>query len=255
MIPFSTIHRDMSGQSLAGIIQLLVIIGLIVGTVLLGGEIKRNANTIMVINRVKAYDTATRHFIGAYSAIPGDITNPKARIPNCTTMPCAASGNGNKIVADRKPLLSTNYFFRDTSENRTFWLHLAMGGFISDIKKEATQGKYFGQWGVEFPKAPPGVTGGFHIAYYSVTATGFNPVSLMGHYMVLRGSTDTYGVTVAPFVFRPQTARMIDAKIDDGKALTGRVIAPGSAKCSAKDGTYNEEIDSKECNLLFQLSF
>lgn len=256
MNPVSSIIRNISGHSLASIVQILVILGLLAGVFLMADEIRNNASTVMIINRVKTYDTAVRGFTQDYGALPGDITAPKARIPDCQEMPCAAAGNGNQIIADRKPLLSTNYFFRDTSENRTFWLHLAKAGLISGIETEKSgKGRYFGQWGVEFPKAPIGVHGGFHVAYYSVTATAFSPVSLLGHYMVMRSSTDTYGVTVAPYVLEPVMAEMIDKKIDDGKPLSGRVVAPGSSNCATKAGEYNSAAGQRECNLLFQLSF
>lgn len=251
---FSNAYKDMSGMTLVGLLQLLVIIGLMVGTYLMSGEIRSNASTIMVINRVKDYDAATRNFVQLYGALPGDIRDPKARIPNCPQAPCAAPGNGDRVIADRKPLISTPYYFRDTSENRTYWLHLATAGLISGIKIDGTSGRYFGQWGVEFPKSPWGVPGGFHIAYYNVSATPFNPLSLLGHYMVMRGSTDTYGVNVGPYVYVPKMAEQVDKKIDDGLPQSGRVVAAGSERCVA-DGKYHQTAQSVECNLLFQLSF
>lgn len=241
-------------MTLAGLLQILVLVGLVAGTYLMGGEIRSNANTIMVINRVKDYDAATRNFVQLYSALPGDIRNPNTRLPDCAHSPCGISGNANNIIADKKPLLSTPYYFRDTSENRTYWLHLAVTGLISGIKKDGSTGRYFGQWGFEFPKAPWGVPGGFHIAYYNVISTPFNPVSLLGHYMVMRGSTDTYNITVGPYVYMPKLAEQVDKKIDDGLPQSGRVIAAGSDRC-IEDGKYNMTATTLECNLLFQLSF
>lgn len=250
----STLYKDGSGITMVGILQVLVIIGLVVGTYLMGGEIRNNASTIMVINRVKDYDSAARNFVQLYGALPGDIRDPHIRVAGCVSLPCATPGNGNKIVADKKPLLSTPYYFRDNSENRTFWLHMAVAKLIKGIKEDGTQSKYFGQWGVEFPKAPWGVNGGFHIAYYNVIRTSFNPVSLLGHYMVMRGSTDTYGINIGPYVYVPKLAEQVDKKIDDGIPQTGRVVAAGSDKCIVK-GQYNQQAETRECNLLFQLSF
>lgn len=252
-LPFHFQNRE-AGLSTAAALQLLVIIGIIVGTLLMANEIKYNAFSVMTISRVKSYDTAVGTFRRTYGALPGDIVATN-RVPNCTELPCAAPGNGNNVVADVKPLISTPFYFTNTSENRTFWLHLAEAGLITGVKKGGGKGRYFGEWGYEFPGAPFGIGGGFHIAYYSVTSTPFSLISLLGHYMVLRPSTDTYGVNAVPFAISPILANVIDRKIDDGRPLTGNVIAPGSNNCATNANVYNEVATSRECNLLMRLSF
>jgi len=258
MIPKQTrgsFLHDEAGATMTGLVQFLIVLGLLLGLILMGSQLKANANAVMTISRVKKYDDAVRNFQSSYGALPGDITNAKARLPNCNDLPCAAAGNGDTIVGDRKPLLNTPYYFSDTSENRTFWLHLAVAKLLNDVKSDGSRSQYFGQWGIEFPAAPVGVAGGFHIAYYSVTATSYNATSLLGHYMVLRGATDTYGIGTAPYSLTAKIAGIIDKKMDDGLPGTGRVVSIGSTSCSDAQGQYNTSAMDRGCNMLFQLSF
>lgn len=242
-----------AGMTMAGIVQFLVVIGLLAGLLLMGSQIKSTAHAVMTISRIKQYDQAVRTFRDQFGALPGDIRDARSRLPGCQALPCAAAGNGDNVVADRKALLSSPFYFRDTSENRTFWLHMAKAGLIGDVKKDGQRGQYFGQWGIDFPAAPLGIPGGFHIAYYSVSAT-YSPVRLLGHYMVLRGATDTYGAASAPYALTPAVSAIIDKKMDDGKPLSGRVAGVGAKTCN-DGGVYNTGTKERACNLLFQLSF
>ncbi|MGH9519815.1 MAG: type II secretion system protein, partial [Terriglobales bacterium] len=66
------------GFTLIEMAIVLVIIGLIVGSVLAGQDLIRAAEVRATISQIEKYQTAVNTFYGKYGALPGDIKDPEA---------------------------------------------------------------------------------------------------------------------------------------------------------------------------------
>ena len=75
----------------------MIIIGLLIGGILKGQELINNARVSSTVSQTKAIETGISAFRDKYAAVPGDITNPTARIPSCVGL-CATAGNGDGLI-------------------------------------------------------------------------------------------------------------------------------------------------------------
>lgn len=76
---------------------MLVIIGLIVGGVLVGLDLKKAAEQRAQISQLEEYKTATNTFRLKYDCLPGDC-NKAVMLGLGTSGAAGANGNGNKKI-------------------------------------------------------------------------------------------------------------------------------------------------------------
>lgn len=76
--------RDRRGFTLIELAIVLVIIGLVVGSVLVGRDLIHVAMLRAQISDLIKYETAVRTFQGKYNALPGDMANATSLIPGVT---------------------------------------------------------------------------------------------------------------------------------------------------------------------------
>lgn len=112
-------QRSEQGFTLIEIAIVMVIIGLLLGGVLKGQEMIKNARAHNVNNQLNGLKAAIIAFQDRYRALPGDYSRAVANIPNVLA---ASNGNGNGRVL-------TNTTAND--EVSWAWNHLAASGFIS----------------------------------------------------------------------------------------------------------------------------
>jgi prepilin-type N-terminal cleavage/methylation domain-containing protein len=85
------------GFTLVELAIVLMIIGLLIGGILRGQELLKNAKVTATIAQLKSVDAAMTSFRDEYSALSGDMVNPGARIPNCSAAPCSTWGNQRHV--------------------------------------------------------------------------------------------------------------------------------------------------------------
>jgi len=193
------------GFTLVELAIALMIIGLLIAGVLKGVELVGNAKVVSVVRDVKAYDTAMIAFKSIYNSLPGDLTNPAARLPNCMSAPCSIGGNGNGIIGVNMAVQTSG-----TVENNTFWFHLSAASLVSGIVAST-------QWstaeaGIGYPKTPLGGN------YYMFRYLGSY---MTGNYICPFNTTDT---TANVRFLDPLVAYQLDAKSDDGLPVTGSTV-------------------------------
>lgn len=204
----------------------LMVIGLLIGGILKGQELIDNAAITRTVRTFKTYQTAMTMFIGRYEALPGDISNPQAVIPECTAAPCNVAGDDNGVVfmnnaAD--PTVLTPFIEGWASggslgEVQRFFLHLQKAGLISGVDPNGTPSGSPFRYGYELPQAP-------------FEGTGFFAYSIAKKVHLDWTGTYPGGGAVQGMMARPWHARAVDAKLDDGRPSTGDFRAPLTTSC------------------------
>ncbi|QQG35683.1 MAG: prepilin-type N-terminal cleavage/methylation domain-containing protein [Micavibrio aeruginosavorus] len=217
-----THDRSQAGFTLVELAIVMIIIGLLIGGILKGQELIANAQITATSSQVKAIEAAMTTFRDSYNAVPGDLSNPTARLPNCAAAPCNQAGDGNNRVDDVSPGVTQV----TTNENATFWTHMAAADMIGGVSATSTD---VAAWGGQIPSAETG--GGFTVGYVagaaSIAAEAGNPVA--GHYLALQLEPGTAIAAAAGLALTPAQAARIDRKLDDGVPGTGGTLAAGNS--------------------------
>lgn len=202
-----------NGFTLVELAIVLMVVGVLLAGVMKGRELLQNARIGSTISQVQGFNSALDSFKKTYGAIPGDMMDPAARLPNCTAAPCTTGGNGDGRVG-----VTNNTHTIDqgaASENRIFWRHLAAAGLIAGVSND-----YAGtpnQFGMDYPPAPIG--GGWQIVYRD--NGGVTPPS--SHWFTSQSQLANHGSRVG--VYSAAEALRVERKIDDGRWNTGSVTA------------------------------
>ncbi len=239
------------GFTLVELAIVLMIIGLLIGGILKGQELIKNARIVSLARQIEGYRAAVLTFSDSYGALPGDIANPSTRVPNCTTTPCSTGGDANGQVGTTKSMAADSGFgMVVASENGNFWEHM----FKANVLSGGLSGKVaLDSSALATVSAPIGSE--MSIGYMRSAATGNYP-AFTGHFLLLKPSFNlpTASVTYADagnYDVSPSDAARIDRKMDDGKPYAGDVMGAGAAACFASLEYANS--NSAACNLLIRL--
>ncbi len=215
-------YKLSKGFTLVELSIVIIIIGFLIAGVSAGQSLIQSAQYNKLISDIHQYDTAFMGFYNRYSAIPGDMKNAEsfwgsaAAIDAIPTGTQTWNGNGNGFIDNV------------SNESLRAWQHLVNAGLINgQFNGVSAGGSSYNDVaivGVNIPASPLKQTG------YNLWSTDgswfFVPAGLGAHHDIFVG-TPVPGLPGSAYarVFTPQEAMLIDAKIDDGKPLTGRVYS------------------------------
>lgn len=254
-------HRRHAAFTLVELSIVLVILGLLVGGVMTGAALMKAAKLRSVTTEASNFQTAIDTFYNKYGSLPGDMPNAMkfwgaaAGDPNsigvdgtCDAVTTAATGSetcngdGNGLIGDP----SVQEVYRG-------WQHLANAGLISGTYAGVAIGSNEAKPGYNVPasaKAPGGwQIMGFGNSVGNSNLFDANYGNALEFGSVRSGWTHLFGANL-----RPDEAQSIDAKIDDGKAGSGRILTPHNAmtpNCLRGDVDYDLGYEDIACILIF----
>lgn len=183
------------GFSLVEMAVVLLIIGLIAGSVLKGQQLIENAKLTTIVSQIRTCETAYATFFSTYNAHPGDFQDAKDSLDDILE-----NGDGDGVI-------SGNGF---EGESLQFWQHLSRAGLLSVEPLTGTPD--FGH-GVPSTKFGGGIT----VTYDNTDES---------HWFVIGARHGTSGQGA---LFTPQQAQFIIQKLNGSiKAMEGQ---GASGKC------------------------
>ena len=233
--------KSEAGFTLVELAIVMIIIGLLIAGVLKGQQLIGNARVTSTVAQIKAIDAATSTFKDEYQALPGDMPQPVARLPNCNAAPCNNAGNGDGKLAN-------SFNAVPSGENLAFFPQLSSADLVTGIIPTAGS-VTFGQ---NLPQAKldgVGIIPGNVAAAADLTGNGAVAGSVgfpSGLYLALIPTAAA--VTTGSVGMTPSQASRIDAKLDDGVATTGSTIGIGTATCGDNTG-YATATTSNVCGI------
>jgi prepilin-type N-terminal cleavage/methylation domain-containing protein len=224
------------GFTLIELSVVLVIVGLISGSILLGRELIRASELRSVITDVTTFKTAVHTFRSKYNCLPGDCAHATDFWPQVTAgCPNGAAvgkqtcdGNGNGYIEGDWSAASHVDWNGPTNENFRAWQQLSFAELITGVYSGITHGTTNPQTCVPGENVPasrifnsgynwnsrngewnPSISGPFEYYFYGQQTQYIE-------FGALRLGDDMEGDSLPP-----ADAQQVDAKIDDGKPGQG----------------------------------
>ena len=225
-------HRH--GFTLAELSIVLVIIGLLVGSIVALRSYTTNARLTNMMNESKFYISAFNQFQTRYNAPPGDYNNATS------TWSGTNNGDGNGLIRAGTVAAPLERYYA--------FQHLALGGFIQGTYSGAVNGNGGASIGLNVPGSSvdkvafmfdhPDETDG--IVNNATTANTVYFDGTYGNILVVAGLNDNSAGTPSVTFLTGKQAYQIDSKFDDGMPGLGNVLAPKQstlANCASGNTT------------------
>ena len=225
-----------SGFTLVEVSVVIVIIGLVIGSISLGYSIVHAAELRKIVSITQSYSAAVKTFEARYDCLPGDCPSAytQSLADSSSTSAWGGIGDGNRMVGGNK------YEFWN------FWYHLSKAKLINWSYETEPAAAYTPCKQSASPCLPGdysnehGFKGGWWVLHGkdpNITGSTSLVTPRNIHYWWLSGRAAGRGSPI----FTPEDAFVIDSKMDDGIPTTGAVLAVGEA--SVPSGLYGP-IDS-----------
>jgi len=249
MQPACTKRQSIKGFTLVELAIVMTIIGLLIGGVLKGQEMIRNAQITASVAQIKSVQAAMESFHDRFDQMPGDMSAATTRLTGCSTATFCYDGNGDsRIGGTAASIVQQNQSGVNTLpavETTMFWKHMAMADLIAGVNQSANPTTP--AWGQTHPSSP--IRGGLLVA---TKATGEPNAFPSGILLMHRLSPTEY-----TYPLTPAEGVQLDRKMDDGMPNAGFVAAENvGSGCKTNDGAtgqYNETDVRRICMLYFRL--
>ena len=203
--------RKHSGVTLIELAVVLIVVGVLLGSLLKGREMITNAHVRKLLSQQEAIKSAYFGFYDRYRALPGDYSQAVANIAGVSG--CGGNGNGNGLIENAAGSPAS-------VEHILVWEHLSKAGFIV--------GRYNCNSTESLATTPSSLYGGrIQLAFDSQYAS------------LVPGSPGRHNLKTGSQISSEILAEM-DRKADDGSAARGSMRfsdydsgtgAPDPAKC------------------------
>jgi prepilin-type N-terminal cleavage/methylation domain-containing protein len=196
-------RRSQAGLTLIELSIVLVIVGLLLGSVFVAHELVSGAKVKNIAGDFIAVPTYVYAYQDTYRALPGDDRGAAQRLPGATLAAPAALGNGRIDAAWNSTVA--------TDESRVFWQHLRLAGLAA------------GPTMLDAPNFTARNAFGGALGFSSASPAQLQIAGMSGDYQVCSAGIP------AKYV------RPLDETLDDGESATGmvRAVADGAALRSA----------------------
>lgn len=232
------------GFTLVELAIVMVIIGLLIGGILKGQELIKNAAVSATAGQLKAFESAYTTFVDIYGSKPGDLATATAKIQACVSGNRCRNGDGNGWIYNTNSALyppGTDDQSASVSEIYQALKHMAAADLIGGVNMssppstEALVAAKIG--GVMYV----GEMLGNNTQYHLGSAIGGTPGGIYVSQTYVTNGNPRSGRVLTP----GELARL-DRKIDDGVPGTGSMLAFGQATC-VDGGSYRENVAEKLC--------
>jgi prepilin-type N-terminal cleavage/methylation domain-containing protein len=238
-LPPPSINIKQNGFTLVEISIVMIIIGVLIGGVFGGMKLIENMQVNSTVQMINSIESVAITFKDTYGRLPGDITNPSTRLPNCAVAPCATGGNGDRRL---DILLAPNAAITNANERFTFWHHLQAAN-LTNLGIKNTTDMTFGEGspetslGIGLRMGFAGISPSSHNAYF--TNTPSNIIAYAPEDLMLNG----------------QILQAIEGKMDDGKPQMGRIWTYSNCYTGAWGATAEYVYTGSSCGGLIAFRF
>lgn len=198
------IQRGMKGFTLIELAIVLVIIGLIIGAILKGGELITSAKYKRLKMDWDAVMTAIYTYQDKFNALPGDDANATTNLTAVYPEPTPTNGGGNVTIGTS--ILVCDGTLNTDTEQCQAWYHMRLAGLLPGARTKATKHS-FGGW-----MAIGGTSGTFTSPAWS------NPWAVCHQYL------------------QNKVAKWLDDHYDDGGWNSGSIRGDADYSGSGVDG-------------------
>lgn len=220
-----TSRKSQSGFTLVELSIVLVIIGLIISSVLVGQDLVRSAELRSTITQLEGFNSAVGTFRGKYNGLPGDLRG-------ANRFGFVGDGNEDGVLTAANTALGLA-----AVENVFFWNHLGssgaalIAGSYNGVAIETDNASTAIQVAANLPAAKAGNYWGVFGGHPTVTAEVAASTAEAGtnfYILGVTGSTTISEYTTAATLTSLE-AQNVDSKVDDGRPSTGTVRARGAS--------------------------
>ncbi len=214
------------GFTLVELAIVMVIIGLLIGGILKGQELIKNATVTATAAQLKAFESAYTTFVDVYGGKPGDTNRAREKIQGCVNR-CRNGDNNGWIRASNGALYApgTDDLTPGVNELYQGLRHMAAANLIGGVRTEVAASN----------EALVGAEMGGYLyvgevlgnaSYHRGSGTAFTPAGVyVSHTFSYQHNPRTGRVLT------PSEASRLDTKADDGQPGTGSMLATGLETC------------------------